>query len=304
MPTTLPMMLFFVLAPSKMWYAPDQPIQINIQGQDNYSLVLTTFTGKRVDAEASADVEAGKSVDLRTIYKKALSIPDTYVLYAVPKGQPLEKFAGTPLVIEGREDRRQPGPLLVTRVEPLRYAQMTTDKGPVTMVFYYDVAPVTADNFLSLAAQGYYDGLTFHRIVPGFVIQGGDPQGTGGGGPGYQIVGEFNDRPHEEGVLSMARLGDPQEGPGVMPRPQYANSAGSQFFVCLNYENTKALDRRYTAFGKVVAGMDAVKAIAAVKLVDPQAGKPEKPPEIKKVEVKPVTAQDNPYKAIMDLSKQ
>src|SRR3989442_8101703 len=105
---------------------------------------------------------------------------------------------------------------MVVRVEPLRYAVMQTAHGPVTMAFYYDIAPNTVSNFLTLSEQGFYDGLTFHRIAPGFVIQGGDPRGDGTGGPGYMIDAEFSDpkdsgRSHDAGALSMARSGDPGE---------------------------------------------------------------------------------------------
>jgi len=172
-----------------------------------------------------------------------------------------------------------------THVKPLQYVVMETTQGPMKMVFYYDVAPLTVDNFVRLSEQGYYDGLTFHRIVPGFVIQGGDPRGDGTGGPGYTIDAEFNDRPHTEGVLSMARTSEP-------------NTAGSQFFVCLNYQQTKNLDHKYTAFGKVVDGMDAVNAIAAVPLANKE-GNPRDPQVIKKVTVKPVTPQDNPYAGML-----
>jgi peptidyl-prolyl cis-trans isomerase B (cyclophilin B) len=163
------------------------------------------------------------------------------------------------------------------------------------MVFYYDVAPNTASNFLTLAEEGFFDGLSFHRIVPEFVIQGGDPLGNGTGSPGYSIVAEFNNRPHKPGVLSMARSGDPKEGQGRPPAPQFANSASSQFFICLDYKNTAQLDGRYTAFGEVVEGMDAVKKIAAAPLSDPANGTPRERQPIEKAEVKPVTAQDNPY---------
>ena len=162
---------------------------------------------------------------------------------------------------------------------------MTTAAGPMTMDFYYDSAPNTVDSFLRLSAEGYYDGLTFHRIVPGFVIQGGDPKGDGTGGPGFSVGAEFNDRQHLEGVLSMARASDP-------------NSAGSQFFVCLDYAQTKHLDNQYTAFGKVVEGMDAVKKIAATPLADSENGKPASTQSITKAEVFVVTPGHNPYAAI------
>src|SRR5205823_5018137 len=155
----------------------------------------------------------------------------TYVLFELPKGSTdTAKFVGTPLVIEVKKDKQRGAPEgpMVVKMLPLQYALMQTDQGAITMAFYYDVAPHTVDNFLTLSAEGYYDGLTFHRIIPGFVLQGGDPRGDGSGGPGYSITAEFNDRPHTEGVLSMARKGDPNEASGGMPRSEFANSAGSQ----------------------------------------------------------------------------
>lgn len=132
---------------------------------------------------------------------------------------------------------------------------------------YPEIAPNTVNNFISLAKNGFYDGLTFHRVIYGFMIQGGCPDGTGMGGPGYSIKGEFsmngfeNTLKHTEGVLSMAR--------SMMP-----NSAGSQFFIM--HKNAPHLDGQYAAFGKVIEGMDAVNEIAECdtdysdKPLDPQ----------------------------------
>lgn len=120
---------------------------------------------------------------------------------------------------------------------------------------YPEIAPNTVNNFISLVKQGFYDGLIFHRVISGFMIQGGDPEGTGMGGPGYGIKGEFaqngisNDLKHTAGVLSMAR--------SMMP-----NSAGSQFFIM--HKDAPHLDGAYAAFGKIIEGMDVVNAIAAV----------------------------------------
>ena len=120
---------------------------------------------------------------------------------------------------------------------------------------YPQVAPNTVNNFISRGKKGFYDGVIFHRVISGFMLQGGDPDGTGMGGPGYSIKGEFtqngfqNDLKHEPGVLSMART--------MMP-----NSAGSQFFIM--HEAAPHLDGAYAAFGKVTEGMDVVNAIAAV----------------------------------------
>lgn len=121
---------------------------------------------------------------------------------------------------------------------------------------YPEIAPNTVANFISLANKGYYDGLIFHRVISGFMIQGGCPQGTGTGGPGYSIKGEFaqngfaNALKHSEGVLSMARAMTP-------------NSAGSQFFIM--HKDSPHLDGAYAAFGKVVEGMDAVNEIAGAR---------------------------------------
>jgi peptidyl-prolyl cis-trans isomerase B (cyclophilin B) len=130
------------------------------------------------------------------------------------------------------------------------------DDQEIKLELYPHIAPNTVLNYISLIQKGFYDGLTFHRVIPGFMIQGGDPEGTGGGGPGYSIGGEFssngfeNELKHEEGVLSMARTNDP-------------NSAGSQFFIMT--EKAEHLDGEYAAFGKVIEGMDVVKQVVEVE---------------------------------------
>lgn len=139
-------------------------------------------------------------------------------------------------------------------------ATIDTDHGKIVVELWDDVAPGHVANFNALASNGFYDGLGFHRIIPGFMIQGGCPKGDGTGGPGYTIKAEFNSRKHEPGVLSMARSGHP-------------DSAGSQFFICLTRENCKHLDGQYTAFGKVTKGMDVVEKIAEVR-IDPRIGMP------------------------------
>lgn len=271
--------LFSVLVPTKMWYGMNQPVDFTVDGKQDVTLVLTDFTGKQLPAKASADVAAGQKAEIRTLFPE-INSGGTYVLYAVPKGKALPDFLGTPVVLENRVSKED-GKASVIAAEPLQYAMMSTSAGDIKMLFYYDVAPQTVDSFLRLSAEGFYDGLTFHRIIKGFVIQGGDPRGDGTGGPGYSVDAEFNDREHQPGVLSMARANDP-------------NSAGSQFFICLDYAKTKSLDHKYTAFGKVVDGMPAVMALGSV-----QTGPQDVPVTlqvIKKVTVKPVTASDNPYK--------
>jgi len=150
--------------------------------------------------------------------------------------------------------------------------KIETDHGEFTVELWEDVAPGHVANFLKLTNSGFYDGLTFHRIIPQFMIQGGCPDGTGMGGPGWQIDAEFNDRPHQKGVLSMARSSDP-------------NSAGSQFFVCLTRDYCKHLDGDYTAFGKVVEGIETIDKIAATPIADAQMGTPANPPKMTKVAV-------------------
>lgn len=292
-------MMFSVLMPARIWYAPNAPL--NVTPDADVRLVLTDFAGKQLDPKGSAEVTGGKAVDLRSIFP-ILGTSGTYVLFAVPKDKAFPEFVGTPVVIQVRGDRKGQieGPVVV-RMEPLRYLTMTTDQGDMTWAFWYDVAPNTTLAILGLAEQGYYDGLTFHRILPDFVLQGGDPRGDGQGGPGFNIDEEFSERKHVEGVLSMARNSDEREGRGQRPGPEAANSGGSQFFIVLS---TKPhLDTLYTAFGQVVEGMDTVKAIAKTPLADPQMGRPVTPPVIKKAEVKAVTPQRNPYAGILGMKK-
>lgn len=154
------------------------------------------------------------------------------------------------------------------------------DFGEIQIELDRENAPISSNNFAYLVSTGFYNGLTFHRIIPHFMIQGGDPTGTGSGGPGYQIKGEFaqngvkNRLSHTRGVVSMAR--------SMLP-----NSAGSQFFICDT--NDEFLDGQYAAFGKVVKGMEVVDAIAKVP-----TGKFDRP--LKPVVIEKATAIDEPYK--------
>jgi peptidyl-prolyl cis-trans isomerase B (cyclophilin B) len=126
------------------------------------------------------------------------------------------------------------------------------DGGEIVIKFYYDDASKTVENFIKLARKGFYDKLTFHRIIPGFMVQGGDPMGTGMGNAGYTIDAEFNDHQFKRGTLGMARGPDP-------------NSASCQFFICLTRQKCQHLDGNYTAFGEVIKGMGVVDKIAQVK---------------------------------------
>ncbi len=149
-------------------------------------------------------------------------------------------------------------------------AVLKTSAGEMVAEFWPEVAPKTVENFKKLAREGFYDGTAFHRIIRGFMIQGGDPNtkdlakesSYGTGGPGYKIPAEFNDRPHVRGVLSMARSADP-------------NSAGSQFFICLGI--AASLDHQYTAFGKVIKGLDVLDKIGETPVTRSGGGETSKP---------------------------
>lgn len=143
------------------------------------------------------------------------------------------------------EERREILPLCYN----MRTAEIHTNRGILKIAFYEEDAPKTVENFCSLAKKGFYDGVSFHRVIPDFVIQGGDPTGTGAGGPGYSIPCELNgnNQYHDRGVLSMAHRG--------------RDTGGSQFFICHNRQNTQHLDRNHTCFGKVVDGLDIIDQI-------------------------------------------
>lgn len=131
----------------------------------------------------------------------------------------------------------------------MKKAEIHTGKGVMKIEFFEKDAPNTVKNFIDLAEHGFYDGLTFHRVIPDFVIQGGCPNGTGTGGPGYQIDCELDgdNQYHDRGVLSMAHAG--------------RNTGGSQFFICHSRQNTAHLDRNHTVFGKVVEGLEVIDQI-------------------------------------------
>ena len=131
----------------------------------------------------------------------------------------------------------------------MKTAEIHTPKGVMKVEFYEKDAPNTVKNFTDLARKGFYDGLNFHRVIPDFVIQGGCPQGTGSGGPGYKIDCELtgDNQYHDRGVLSMAHAG--------------RNTGGSQFFICHSRKNTAHLDRNHTCFGKVVEGLEVIDQI-------------------------------------------
>jgi peptidyl-prolyl cis-trans isomerase B (cyclophilin B) len=156
-------------------------------------------------------------------------------------------------------------------------AIIKTSKGEMTLEFWTDVAPKTVENFKKLAKEGFYNGTIFHRIIKGFMIQGGDPLTKdpanearfGTGDPGYKIKAEFNEKKHERGVISMARSMDP-------------DSAGSQFFICL--DPAPSLDNKYTAFGRVTKGEDVLLKIGETPVVPSARGEMSRPSERVKIE--------------------
>ena len=138
----------------------------------------------------------------------------------------------------------------------MKKAEIHTQNGIMKIEFYQEDAPKTVQNFIDLANKGFYDGLTFHRVIPNFVIQGGCPDGTGAGGPGYSIDCELsgNNQYHDRGVLSMAHAGK--------------NTGGSQFFICHSRANTAHLDRKHTCFGKVIDGLTVIDMIKQGDVMD------------------------------------
>ncbi|HUT55971.1 MAG TPA: peptidylprolyl isomerase [bacterium] len=164
----------------------------------------------------------------------------------------LDNYPAGPKAQEAKEALRELWDAKVKDLTPASMENLTavieTNRGTIRFKFYPRVAPETCKNFIKLAQSRFYDGLTYHRIIDGFMIQGGDPIGNGSGGPGYSVKAEFGDQKHLEGTVAMARSADP-------------NSAGSQFYICLAPQ--PKLDRKYTVFGQVSSGMDVVHQIGS-----------------------------------------
>jgi peptidyl-prolyl cis-trans isomerase B (cyclophilin B) len=168
---------------------------------------------------------------------------------------------------EKKEEKKEHAAMNETKDE---LAVIKTSEGEMVVQFWTDAAPNTIENFKKLAREGFYDGTIFHRIVKGFMIQGGDPNSKdpakessyGEGGPGYKIKAEFNDHSHQRGVISMARSSDP-------------DSAGSQFFICL--ARVPRLDGQYTTFGKLIKGADVLEKIGDTPVTKNSAGEMSKP---------------------------
>jgi peptidyl-prolyl cis-trans isomerase B (cyclophilin B) len=267
------------------------------EGEDVGELVLVDFTQQQVSKPTS--LTAGTH-DLSARIPELHELPSAVLLQLLVQGEQV----GTPLVIqpmlsrevpvvkdalrpdgkstytkivgwknEAEEDGVEGAFLSGWRVYKHQDAVIETSLGDIRIALRPDVAPNTVWNFRELASGDFYDNTNFHRIVPlsskghPFVIQGGDPTGSGMGGPGYWLPIERSTLPHDFGVISMARAGDP-------------DSAGCQFFLCLSRAGTARLDNQYCAFGETIEGAEVIRAIAALPLSDPAAGKPKAPPTI------------------------
>jgi peptidyl-prolyl cis-trans isomerase B (cyclophilin B) len=202
------------------------------------------------------------------------SLTDKQVRHLSSKAKGKKKDAAkpealTPAQVNAILERVKKTP--VEKVKEHEVAVLQTSMGPIVIAFYTDVAPEHCKNFKRLVKAGYFDQTRFHRIIDGFMIQGGDiltrdqdPNNDGMGGPGYMINAEFNDKQHDLGILSMARSQDP-------------NSAGSQFFICLSRAGTQRLDGKYTVFGQVIGGLETVQKLGKVETLVNRMGEKSMP---------------------------
>ncbi len=274
-------LVMVLLNPVRLYFQPDHPVTLSIEKQPPTKLALLS-PDNALQAEAVVPADS-TTLDLGALLPKIWDGQTHYVQGLDAEG----KSIGAPIAVVPlwppdpslREHLKQErkGKPMGLRVFVEQHAVMHTSEGLLTARFYHADAPNSAKNFCDLVAGGLYTDLPFHRVLPGFVIQGGDPTGTGMGGPGHMIDLERNPKKHTPGVLSMARSGNPDSG-------------GSQFFICLGAP--AHLDNNYAAFGEVITGMDVVKKIGATPLADPQAGKPVKAPMLLKAELVPAAPRE------------
>ena len=279
------------LVPDRLYYGIDRtiPMTVTAEGDD---VTIKLFDPSDSSEIASAPAMAG-GVDLAGLFPSLWTTQRDAVLYAqlfvgdAPVGapvvlDPMTSVDKATMVNPQTMQPVQPGqrgqPLFESdraamsgqtrrvtysgiKAYVLKDVVLETSAGDIRVRLRPDKAPNHAWNFRTLVGGGYYTEVIFHRILPDFVIQVGDPTGTGSGGPGHQIDLEKSDLPHDFGVLSMARTGDPDSG-------------GSQIFICLTRERTAQLDGSYTAFGQTIAGADTVAALGRTELADARAGRP------------------------------
>jgi peptidyl-prolyl cis-trans isomerase B (cyclophilin B) len=312
MAVNLAVLTMLILQPVRLYFQPGFPVPVRIDaaalakaGQPDPKQPLTlVMLSPRGDVEAKANIEAGKdSLDLAALFPGPTPVApaagaggDGAAAPEPGKDEPHKPHlwdgkthylqlalgdtpVGSALVVVPLSPpnmrRLAAEPPNALRIEPERLVSMKTTAGTILIRLDPDAAPNTVAHFESLVDGGFYTNVIFHRIVPEFVIQGGDPTGTGRGGPGYLLDLEPSAKLHQRGTLSMARQG------------QDVNTGGSQFFICLSREKCAQLDGQYTAFGDVVEGLDVVDKIAASPLADPRMGRPSEPTVILRSELVP-----------------
>lgn len=279
------------LTPSRLYFGVNRamPMTLEVPAGASGEVEIALFEPDGAEPIEKASAEAGR-VDLAGLFPVLWTRSEPGVLYAQAMVGGTQ--VGAPVVLQplltpetavGGQDARgfpavnwSPRPTVIysgIRAYVDRHVVLDTSMGEIEIRLRPDAAANTAFSFRSLVEGGFYTDVVFHRIVPrlqdgsAFVIQGGDPTGEGAGGPGFQIDLERSDLPHDFGVISMARSGDP-------------NSNGSQFFLCLSRKGTARLDGQYTTFGETVRGAEVIRKIAATPLGDERAGRPVEPPVI------------------------
>lgn len=298
------------LVPDRLYFGVDRPVPmtVTVPADAKGDPVVELYNPGETKPAASAPVAAG-SINLAALFPALWSDKTTNVQYAQLRVG--DKAIGSPVVIQPLLNAHpalggmgapvsvpaRSGPLSGIRAYTEKFVQFDTTYGTITFKLRPDQAPNTAWNFRTLVEGGFYTDIVFHRIIgptkakPGFMAQVGDPTGTGGGGPGYNIDLEASKLPHDFGVLSMARTGDP-------------NTNGSQVFVCFSREGTSFLDGNYCAFAQAIDGADVIVKLGAHPVKANERGEvqvPEDPkPKLttaKLIDAPPITEQPEPVKS-------
>ena len=277
------------LVPDRLYYGVDRPIPMTVKVPDGKAgdVQIELLEADTAKVLASAAAQAG-GVNLATLFPNLWADKKPDVVFAQLKVG--DERIGAAVVIQPMVDRGTATLNPATKLPQFRmngqaycgiraysekHVLLDTTAGEIELAMRPDQAPNSAFNFMSLAGGGFYTDVIFHRVLNqspaggGFVVQVGDPTGTGSGGPGFQVDLEYSKLKHDYGVLSMARSGDP-------------NSNGSQIFICLSRAGCQHLDGAYTAFGQAVKGAEAIKAIAETPVGADGLGRPKEPPKINK----------------------
>jgi peptidyl-prolyl cis-trans isomerase B (cyclophilin B) len=269
------------LTPDRLYYGVNRPIPMSVaapEGADG-EVEIRLLAPESAEVIETASAEVGR-VDLSTLFPILWTRQSPTLLYAqlVVGGEKIGPAVVLQPLLTPRQANASGRSVTFTpdmgrvnsglRAYTDRHVVFDTSHGEITVALRPDQAPNTCMNFIHLVEGGFYTDIAAHRILPAFVVQFGDPTGSGGGGPGYNFDLEPSQMPHDFGVLSMARTADP-------------DTNGSQVFLCLTRARTQALDGAYTAFGVMVGGADALMGMASTPLADPRAGTPETPPVIR-----------------------